>query len=86
MKVSEVERIKDLIKTAELEQAKAQGAKDSIKAEWKKKYGFETLEEAKEKLKELNAGVEKNEKKKEKLMTELSESQDWDKIEDELEG
>lgn len=85
MKVSEIERIKDLIKTAELEQAKAQGAKDSIKAEWKKKYGFETLEEAKEKLKELNAGVEKNEKKKEKLMTELSESQDWDEIETELE-
>ena len=85
MKVSEIERIKDLIKTAELEQAKAQGAKDSIKAEWKKKYGFETLEEAKEKLKELNAGVEKNEKKKEKLMAELSESQDWDEIEDELE-
>lgn len=85
MKVSEIERIKDLIKTAELEQAKAQGAKDSIKAEWKKKYGFETLEEAKEKLKELNAGVEKNEKKKEKLMAELSESQDWDKIEEELE-
>lgn len=85
MKVSEIERIKDLIKTAELEQAKAQGAKDSIKAEWKKKYGFETLEEAKEKLKELNAGVEKNEKKKEKLMAELSESQDWDNIEDELE-
>lgn len=85
MKVSEIERIKELIKTAELEQAKAQGAKDSIKAEWKKKYGFETLEEAKEKLEELNAGVEKNEKKKEKLMTELSESQDWDKIEEELE-
>lgn len=85
MKISEIERIKDLIKTAELDQAKAQGAKDSIKAEWKKKYGFETLEEAKEKLKELNAGVEKNEKKKEKLMTELSESQDWDEIEDELE-
>ena len=85
MKVNEIERIKELIATAELEQAKAQGAKDTIKAEWKKKYGFETLEEAKEKLEELNAGVEKNEKKKEKLMTELSESQDWNKIEDELE-
>ena len=86
MKVNEIEKIKELITTAELEQAKAQGAKDTIKAEWKKKYGFETLEEAKEKLEELTAGVEKNEKKKEKLMAELSESQDWDKIEDELEG
>ena len=40
MKTSEMERIKDLIKTAELEQAKAQGAKDNIKADWKKKYGW----------------------------------------------
>lgn len=85
MKTSEMERIKDLIKTAELEQAKAQGAKDNIKADWKKKYGFETLEEAKEKLKELSENLGKNEKKKEKLMNELNESQDWDKIEEELE-
>lgn len=85
MKTSEIERIKDLIKEAELEQAKAQGAKDSIKAEWKKKYGFETLEEAKAKLEEISSNVEKNEKKKEKLMKELNESQDWDKIEEELE-
>lgn len=84
MKVSEIERIKELIKTAELEQAKAQGAKDSIKAEWKKKYGFETLEEAKAKLEEISSNLEKNEKKKEKLMNELNESQDWDKIEEEL--
>lgn len=85
MKVDELEKIKELIQKAELEQAKSQGVKDSIKAEWKKKYGFDTLEEANEKLKELSAGVEKNEKKKEKLMTELSESQDWEQIEDELE-
>lgn len=85
MKTSEIERIKNLIQSAELEQAKAQGAKDSIKAEWKKKYGFDTIEEARNKLKELNSEVKKNEDKKEKLMNELSESQDWDKIEDELE-
>ena len=69
MKVSEIERIKELIKTAELEQAKAQGAKDSIKAEWKKKYGFETLEEAKAKLEEISSNLEKNEKKKENSKT-----------------
>ena len=85
MKVDEIERIKDIIKRTELEKAKAQGVKDSIKAEWKKKYGFETLEEAKEKLNELNADFEKNKNKKEKLMNELMESQDWDEIEDELE-
>lgn len=86
MKTSEFENIKDLIQKAEMEQAKAQGVKDSIKAEWKKEYGFDTLEEAKEKLNELNSEYEKNESRKEKLMNELSESQDWEQIENELEG
>ena len=53
MKINEIERIQELIQKAELEQAKSQGVKDNIKSEWKKKYGFETIEEAKEKLEEL---------------------------------
>ena len=85
MKVNELEKIKDLIQRAELEQAKAQGVKDSIKAEWKKKYGFDSVEEAKAKLEELESNLAKNEKKKDKLIQELEESQDWEKIEDELE-
>lgn len=85
MKVDELEKIKDLIQRAELEQAKAQGVKDSIKAEWKKKYGFDSVEEAKTKLEELESNLAKNEKKKDKLIQELEESQDWEKIEDELE-
>ena len=85
MKVNEIERIKNLIQEAELEQAKAQGVKDSIKAEWKKKYGFDSIEKAKEMLEELESNLEKNEKKKVKLTEELEEFQDWDKIEKELE-
>lgn len=86
MKTSEFENIKNLIQRAEVEKTKAQGAKENIKSEWKKKYGFETLEEAEEKLNELNSEYDKNEKKKEKLMDELSELQDWEEIESELEG
>lgn len=86
MTTKEFENIKDLIQQAEVEKAKAQGVKESIKAEWKKKYGFETLEEAKNKLDELNAEFNKNEKRKEKYMNELEESQDWEAIEEELEG
>lgn len=86
MKTSEFENIKDLIQRAEVEKAKSQGVKDSIKSEWKKKYGFETLEEAKDKLKELENEFNKNENRKEKLMNELVESQDWEKIEEELEA
>lgn len=86
MKTSEFENIKDLIQRAEVEKAKSQGVKDSIKSEWKKKYGFETLEEAKDKLKELETEFNKNESRKEKLMNELEGSQDWEQIEEELEG
>ena len=86
MKTSEFENIKYLIQRAEVEKAKSQGVKDSIKSEWKKKYGFETLEEAKDKLKELETEYNKNESRKEKLMNELEESQDWEQIEEELEA
>lgn len=86
MKTSEFENIKELIRRAEVEKAKAEGVKESIKAEWKKKYGFETIEEAEAKLKELEAEYDKNESRKEKLMKELEESQDWERIEDELES
>lgn len=86
MKTSEFENIKDLIQKAEVEKAKAQGVKENIKAEWKKNYGFDTLDEAKEKLEELNSEYNKNESRKEKLMNELAESQDWEQIEDELEA
>jgi hypothetical protein len=86
MKTNEFENIKDLIQRAEVEKAKSQGVKESIKAEWKKKYGFETIEEAEEKLSELESEYNKNEKKKEKYLNELSESQDWEKIEEDLEG
>lgn len=85
MKIDEIERIQELIQKAELEQAKSQGVKDNIKSEWKKKYGFETIGEAKEKLEELKTELNKNVKKKEKLTNELMESQEWDKIEEELE-
>ena len=84
MKTSEFENIKDLIQRAEVEKAKSQGVKDSIKSEWKKKYGFETLEEARDKLIELETEFNKNESRKEKLMNELEESQDWEQIEEEL--
>ena len=86
MKTSEFENIKDLIQRAEVEKAKSQGVKDSIKSEWKKKYGFETLEEANDKLKELETEFNKNESRKEKLMNELEESQDCEQIEEELEA
>ena len=47
MELKEVERIKDLINKNEIEKAKAQGVKESIKKQWKEKFGTDDVEEIK---------------------------------------
>ena len=44
MELKEVERIKDLINKNEIEKAKAQGVKESIKKQWKEKFGTDDVE------------------------------------------
>ena len=84
MELKEFERIKRLIKEAELKSAKSQGVIDSITRSWKEKYGLSTVEEAETKLKELEEEKKRIDERLEKLMKELYESYDWDKLEGEL--
>ncbi len=84
MELKEFERIKRLIKEAELKSAKAQGVIDSITKGWEDKYGFNTVEEAEKKLKELTEEKARIDERLEKLMRDLYESYDWDKLEEEL--
>lgn len=84
MELKEFERIKRLIKEAELKSAKSQGVIDSITRSWQEKYGFSTVEEAETKLKELEEEKKRIDERLEKLMKELYESYDWDKLEGEL--
>lgn len=84
MNVREVERIKELISKAELENAKTQGVIENIKKEWKNNYGIENVEQAVEKLEELEAELKSSNSRLEKLSNELESSYDWEELEEEL--
>lgn len=84
MELKEFERIKKLIKEAELKSAKSQGVIDSILKGWEEKYGFNTVEDAEKKLAELMEEKKNSDARLEKLMNDLEKSYDWDKLEEEL--
>lgn len=80
----ELEKIKGLIKKAELESAKAEGQLERIKETWKEEYGTDDVEVVLAKLEDLKAEKEKISGKIEKLYNELITSKDWEKISEEL--
>ena len=84
MELKEVERIKDLINKNEIEKAKAQGVKESIKKQWKEKFGTDDIEEIKGKLQEMQGELDNSNKRLETLSNKLFNSYDWDKLEEEL--
>ena len=84
MELKEVERIKDLINKNEIEKAKAQGVKESIKKQWKEKFSTDDVEEIKGKLQEMQCELDNSNKRLETLSNKLFDSYDWDKLEEEL--
>ena len=84
MELKEVERIKGLINKNEIEKAKAQGVKESIKKQWKEKFGTDDVEEIKGKLQEMQGELDNSNKRLERLVDKLFDSYDWDKLEEEL--
>ena len=85
MEINEVEKIQELIKKAELQNAKNQGYIDSIKKNWKKEYGTDDIEEIKKRMNELKDEVKKSDERMEKLYNDLISSYDWDSLAEELE-
>ena len=71
MTANEYEKLKDDVRNLELRDAKAKGRMESIREDWKKKYGISTLDEAKEKLNELKLENKKKTEAREKLMNDL---------------
>ena len=84
MDLKEVTRIKDLIDKNEIEKAKAQGVKESIKKQWKEKFGTDDIDEIKNKLQEMQGELDNSNKRLETLGEKLFNSYDWDKLEEEL--
>ncbi len=86
MDTREFERIKRLIKDAEIESAKAQGVLDNIKKDWREKFGTDDITEIRKKLDELKEERDKLDSRLNNLYTKLENSCDWDALERQLNG
>lgn len=86
MDTREFERIKRLIKDAEIESAKAQGVLDNIKKDWREKFGTDDITEIRKKLDELKEERDKLDSRLNNLYTKLENSYDWDALERQLNG
>lgn len=86
MDTRDFERIKRLIKDAEIESAKAQGVLDNIKKDWREKFGTDDVDEIKKKLDELREERDKLSTRLNNLYTKLENSYDWDSLERQLNG
>ncbi len=84
MDVKQYEEIKGLIDKANTEALKAQGALDSIKKDWQEKYGLDDINAVEEHLDALQQELAKLEDRKNTVFRTLVESEDWDKIKEEL--
>ena len=80
MTTKEYERIKEKIEAAKEKKNKAQGAVEQLKASLKKEFGFDSVEEAAAKEKELATEIETAEKRLESLMEELEGVTEWEKL------
>lgn len=83
--VKEVQKIKEMINQAELENAKNLGVIENIKKNWKETYGTDDPVELKSKLEEMKSDEENTKDRLNKLYSDLMESQDWEQLEEELE-
>lgn len=80
MTVEEFEGIKNKINKLELDAASSKGKIESIESNWKKKYGFTSLEDAKKKRDEMSKEIADKSDTRNKLMEKLENSFDWNSI------
>ena len=74
------ENIKAKIETLKRKKAKAEGSIESILAEWKRSYGFSTIEEAKKHVSELDEEIEVYESKLKAIYDELNGLTNWSAV------
>lgn len=77
----EFEKIKALINKGTIQSAKNQGAIDSIKANWMKEYGTDSVSEIQKILAEKKKEYEQSKQRLDKLMNDLNEIRDWNELE-----
>lgn len=84
MTIEDIERIQNIISKAETQKARSEGVIEKIKSEWKEKYGTDDLSEIKKKLSEMESEIKTTSERKESLFQKLLDSNDWEKLEEEL--
>jgi predicted nucleic acid-binding Zn-ribbon protein len=77
MNIKDFESIKSKIEILKQKKAKAEGAIETISAEWKKTYGFESVQDAEKKYNELEDELETVEKKIATIYEELTGLTNW---------
>ena len=80
MTIEQFETIKNKMNKLELDAANSKGKIESIESNWKKKYGFTSLEDAKKKRDEINKEITEKTETRDKLMNQLETSYDWDSV------
>lgn len=83
--VEKIKEIKELIEKAKIQKAKSEGVIEKIKSDWKERYGTDDVDEVRKKQKELEEKLGETEKKKDLVYEKLVNSNDWEKLEKELE-
>ena len=72
------EAIKTKVDTLKQKQAKAEGAMESIKADWHKNYGTDDIGELESKLTEMQEDLEADEADRDKVFEELRSLYKWE--------
>lgn len=80
MKVSEYERIKELVAKAKEDSIRAKGSIDRLNEQLEKEYDIHSQEEGKEVLTSLNKEIEESKEELASLIKELEESADWEAL------
>ena len=86
MDTRDFERIKRLIKDAEIQSAKSQGVIDNIKKKWRDEYGTDDIDEIRKKLEEMKNKRDELSSRLNNLYMKLENSYDWDSLERQLNG
>ena len=80
MDTREFETLKKKINDKKLEIAQAKGKQETIIEQWKKEYGFDTVEEAEKKLNEIKKENEEKTAKRDEYFEKLQKAVNWENI------
>ena len=80
MDTAEFEKLKKEIDEKKLQMAQAKGKQEAIVEQWKKDYGFTTVEEAEKKLAEIEKDNAEKTAKRDEYFEKLKNAVDWNKV------